>query len=379
MKDNPYTKAESKADFFLTSTNKDATAKKKENTKLLKDNAILSAKVKLEKRKIKNDKGEDDEREVAVLKIKFSKWLDEENIRMEVYNGKEPTRNGDTDAVLSRVIDAKIEKEGYFYADDGSYIGQGKDKSNVEVHKAVEYKKNKDGSYMFTKSQKVYDDHEEFKTFAGSLYQEVGSSEYEEAAAMYDVLENRTNLTNKYKGTNIRSYDILIDSKQGINGYKNIYSNPVEGANQVKSLVDNSAFIKLNSGHYDKNKKSKEYISHGINKMNSVRKGLINAMLNTETDYSSGATSWDGNSDFITTSRYTKGYCWTSLADRQLAEKIVGQVLPNASNKEWAYKSTTVLGKTIFSIITEKFLIKEYGTNYKEKIKNGKINPRNYF
>ncbi|WP_375563454.1 M23 family metallopeptidase (plasmid) [Bernardetia sp. OM2101] len=117
-------KEENTTDFFLSSKADADNQKKEENTQLLENNTILSATLTSETHKI----GEVD-KEVAVLKVKYSKWLDGEKIRMEVYKynkknkkGK-PTRNGGKDAVCSRTVIAKPEvAEVYWMAADGEKL-----------------------------------------------------------------------------------------------------------------------------------------------------------------------------------------------------------------------------------------------------------------
>ncbi len=113
-------KADVKSDFFLTS--KAEGDKKKENTKLLKENAILSATITTETHDIGGK-----QQEVAVLKVKYSKWLDGEKVRVEIYKyndkNKKPTRNSSKDAVCSRTVIAKPEvAEVYWMAADGEKL-----------------------------------------------------------------------------------------------------------------------------------------------------------------------------------------------------------------------------------------------------------------
>ncbi|WP_338794241.1 hypothetical protein [Bernardetia sp. MNP-M8] len=115
-------KADMESDFFLTSKVEGNEDKKKENTKLLKENAILSATITTETHDIGGK-----QQEVAVLKVKYSKWLDGEKIRVEIYKyndkNKKPTRNSSKDAVCSRTVIAKPEvAEVYWMAADGEKL-----------------------------------------------------------------------------------------------------------------------------------------------------------------------------------------------------------------------------------------------------------------
>ncbi|WP_338815822.1 hypothetical protein V9L05_24155 (plasmid) [Bernardetia sp. Wsw4-3y2] len=115
-------KADMETDFFLTSKVEGDEDKKKENTKLLKENAILSATITTETHDIGGK-----QQEVAVLKVKYSKWLDGEKIRVEIYKyndkNKKPTRNSSKEAVCSRTVIAKPEvAEVYWMAADGEKL-----------------------------------------------------------------------------------------------------------------------------------------------------------------------------------------------------------------------------------------------------------------
>lgn len=105
-------KTESENDFFLSSKAEREMDKKKENTEALKQNAILSATVTTEVHDI-NGK----QKEVAVLKVKFSKWLDGECLQMEVYKYNEkdkkgnPTRNSSKKSVCNRAVTIESDYE----------------------------------------------------------------------------------------------------------------------------------------------------------------------------------------------------------------------------------------------------------------------------
>ena len=115
-------KEEATTDFFLTSKVEGDNEKKKENTELLQENAILSATITTETHDIDGK-----QQEVAVLKVKFSKWLDGEKVRVEVYKynekNKKPTRDASKNAVCSRTVIANPEvAEVYWMSADGEKL-----------------------------------------------------------------------------------------------------------------------------------------------------------------------------------------------------------------------------------------------------------------
>ena len=107
------TKTDTETDFFLTSK-AEGEEKKKENTELLQTNGILSATLTT----VKNSEGKD----VSALKVTFSKWLDGEKVKVEVYE-KEPTRDDNKKAVRSLLVAAKPEvAEVYWMGADGEKL-----------------------------------------------------------------------------------------------------------------------------------------------------------------------------------------------------------------------------------------------------------------
>lgn len=111
-------KAEAESNFFLTSQAEDENEKKKENTELLQENAVLSAITTTETHDVDGK-----QKEVPVLKLKFSKWLEGENIHVEVYyDDRKPTRDSNKEVVKSLAVAlwniVYYDKQGNFLSGD---------------------------------------------------------------------------------------------------------------------------------------------------------------------------------------------------------------------------------------------------------------------
>jgi len=84
----------------------------------------------------------------------------------------------------------------YYYAADGKFLGQGKDKSSLEVRRADDFKPLEGGGSVINKYTSVHGNHNDFKAMAGVLYAEADGTTSEaadEVAAIYSVLKIEQN------------------------------------------------------------------------------------------------------------------------------------------------------------------------------------------
>ncbi len=160
----------------------------------------------------------------------------------------------------------------------------------------------------------------DFNKITSSLYGEMDwksqNPDYQEAAAMYDVLLNRAN-------ENQTSVVEELEKPNQVYGYnpKDKNSNYNFAYNQTKGKVN-------------------------ISRLNAAREGVMLAMMN-ENDYSNGANGWDGRDLAIQGSRayrdrYEKGFLFTSDSHD------IFSMGSNKVNGAYKFMSTAAFGATIF-------------------------------
>jgi RHS repeat-associated protein len=253
----------------------------------------------------------------------------------------------------------------YYYAADGKLLGQGGDPDNKEVRLGKITGKTKSGNNIITavalKGQTqsqwtvIHNNHDDFKAMAGVLYAEADgttSEAVDEVAAIYSVLENRSN----YEGTTVKEQMTVA---KGVFGANATEANKINQAAKVGMKA----------------------------KKEAVFSGLIKGIL-SETDFSNGAFYWDGK-DFNKDAkpnggykeRYVPGFQFTDMSHDLFNQ---GDNLVKGSNtfkmggkktitKSWDYKyqSTGAIGKTTFSTLTDSWRGAQHPSKQAKKVGNG--------
>ena len=181
----------------------------------------------------------------------------------------------------------------------------------------------------------------EFRTILGTVYSEADQSNYtaEEAAGIYDVLENRAATLGKNKS--------VLDAIEagGVYGY---------GTNERSTIED--------------------YGSSGINslKLETVTAGVIAAATtdNSVKDYSGGGTTWHGRDFGDLNSRANRDYWQKGFDFTNISHDIYNlgsrpkTTTVNKRSYDYLYQSTGTSGGTIFMKRTEASLRASYPFSY---------------
>lgn len=266
-------KAEAESNFFLSSKAESDSEKKAENTKLIRDHAILSATLIHETHDVDSGKP----REVAVLKVKFSKWLEGEKIRVEVYEHNsrktEPIRDANNKAVNGLVV---VSKTGaYFYTADGKLLGNWGSDTRVLVVNDNDIKKTQSAlssndikNFKGIKAKQLSIEHKIFISLALTAF---GEPQYNKKAAWAVA----SSVFNKHKK--------LKESGFGVYKEWTIENTLV----QMRNELSDKKYLKHNT-------KADKYYDEAYSeyKENAIA-GVINADLDG-IDYSNGAIGWQG-------------------------------------------------------------------------------------
>lgn len=236
----------------------------------------------------------------------------------------------------------------YYYAADGSFIGQGANPNSLEVRLGKVTGNTKSGKPIITAIDikgnltkqwiVLNQNHNDFKSLAAVLYAEAAGTG-KEVAGIYSVLENRA----KYENTSV-----------------------VEQATVAKGVYG--------AGKTESTKINTEKGSLADRKRSEVFKGLVSGSASEE-DFSNGAFYWDGK-DFNGaekvrggyTQRYKPGFIFTDKSHdlfNQGDNKKPGE--SNGVKYDYKYKSTAAYGKTTFSKLTEEYRDAQYPGNKKGK------------
>jgi hypothetical protein len=244
----------------------------------------------------------------------------------------------------------------FYYAADGSFLGQGSDPTNTEVRLGMSSGKAKSGANIVTAVDLqgnqvkqwvvIHNNHDEFKAIAGVMYAEAdgkSSQAVNEVAGIYSVVENRA----QYEKTSILEQ---LTVAKGVNG--------VSEADKINTEKGPAA----------------------VAKRKAVYSGLILGML-SESDYSNGAFYWDGK-DFNGknpkhgghTQRYTPGFVFTHPSHDLFKQKNnkVSNTLHGVTY-DYKYESTAAWGKTTFSKLNSSWKDAQYSD---KKEKNGSTTKR---
>lgn len=212
----------------------------------------------------------------------------------------------------------------HYYSQDGVYLGLDDKKTQYVWAVANDSYTQSKGSTVILESglTQIMDNqgngmlHDQFIDLAGTLYAE-GASTWEEAAAIYSVMENRGN------AEDMTTLDIAKGG--GIYGYKER--------------------DKINSKFANKNQTENAY------------KGLIRGALDSK-DYSGGGYYWHGKDFGKSTWRANKDYYQVGFEFTDSKHDLWGQGNHVSGNKKWDYKyeSTGASGSTTFMKLTDTWM-----------------------
>jgi RHS repeat-associated protein len=214
---------------------------------------------------------------------------------------------------------------GDYYNWQGEYLG----KDNKDDQKVYVADKLENGNFINAKDLGIT--HSDFREIVGTVYSEMHKTAYtwHEGAAITDVLENRGKASKT---------DILTEARDGgVYGHKHW------------QRIDNISSV-------DKNK------------LSVTVSEVINAMLNTNTDYSNGATYWQGTDFADKNDKNSTAYAdfydvGFKFSDKNHDHFNLGDNIKSSSQifgnleKSWDYKyeSTAFYGRTTFMKKTDEF------------------------
>ena len=224
--------------------------------------------------------------------------------------------------------------EGDYFDWGGNYLGN----DNIDDKKVYVADKVDNGNFINAKDLGVTI--QEFKDIVGTVYSEMDATQYtwEEGAAIYDVLENRSSMATIADGKTITVLDVAATS--GVYGYGK--RGQIEG---IDTGNDTGAKAKLST----------------------ARSAVINAMFysNSQKDWSNGATTWHGD-DLGNLNYYTKlGITFTDPSHNVLGLKDNPQTHTVQGNTFTNYYQTTAgSGRTTFMKRTQESLKASYPSSY---------------
>jgi RHS repeat-associated protein len=212
----------------------------------------------------------------------------------------------------------------YYYTTEGKYLGQDNRETQYVYAVSNDSWSGTDGNYIVLESglTQLVDNrgdpllHKDFWNLAGTLYAEMGSSDWVEGASIFSVMENRADT----RGTS--AYDA---AKRG-----DIY------------------------GWYKKDKINSKAASRS--KKEAALKGLIRGLLDAK-DYSGGAFFWQGEDFALSNWAAHEEYYMQGFKFSDNAHDLWNQGNHKSGEKAWDYKyeSTGASGKTTFMRLTKEW------------------------
>jgi hypothetical protein len=167
---------------------------------------------------------------------------------------------------------------------EGKYLGQINANASIANTVMVAEKVEIDESTKaktYVGASLVHNDFKTFRSILGTVYNET-SMKYtsDEAAGIYDVLENRK------EGNSSQNTIMKVIIQTGIYGYNK---------NDAKLIRSEQKFSTLAGASYVNGNGENDRVDG--KKLEAVTKGVIQAMItpNNQMDYSGGATTWHGN------------------------------------------------------------------------------------